>query len=74
MNSTQYRAILAALGLTQQEAADLLGRHIRAAHGYANDMKIPTTVARLLVAIAEQRLSKADFKALRLSAKDKPQD
>jgi hypothetical protein len=72
MTASQYRAILLALGLTQQEAADLLGRQIRAAHGYANGLPIPTPVARLLVTIAERRLTEAEFKRLRLRAEDKP--
>ena len=48
MTANQYRAALAALGLTQAEAAEFLGISIRAAHGYANDMPVPTAIAKLL--------------------------
>jgi DNA-binding XRE family transcriptional regulator len=48
MTSTKYRAALAKLGMTQQEAADFLGVSVRTSHSYANDGLIPETTAKLL--------------------------
>ncbi len=50
MTSTEYRAALAALGLTQAEAATYFGFSIRSSNGYANGAPIPEVVARFLMA------------------------
>jgi DNA-binding XRE family transcriptional regulator len=48
MTSAQYRAALAKLGMTQQEAADFLGVSVRTSNAYANDGTIPEATAKLL--------------------------
>ena len=48
MTSTQYRAALAALGLTQAEAAELMGYDVRTSNGYANGWPIPKLVGLYL--------------------------
>lgn len=48
MTAAQFNAAVARLGLSQGEAAKLLGVSIRSAHGYANGATIPEPVARLL--------------------------
>jgi len=47
-DAAQYRAALAALKLTQQQAADLLRVSLRASQGYATGQPIPGPVAELL--------------------------
>jgi DNA-binding XRE family transcriptional regulator len=48
MTSAQYRAALAKLGMTQQEAATFLGVSVRTSNAYANDSMIPEATAKLL--------------------------
>jgi len=48
MDAAEYRSTLAALGITQQGAADLLGVSLRSSQGYASGAPIPGPVDRLL--------------------------
>lgn len=48
MTPNQYRNHIAALGLSQQGAADFLGVSLRTSHGWANGDPIPEAVAKLL--------------------------
>lgn len=48
MTSTQFRAALAELNLTQAEAARFLGISLRTSHSYANGYSIPPSTAMLL--------------------------
>lgn len=48
MTSTQYRTALAALGLTQAGAAELMGISVRTSNGYANGWPIPKLVTLYL--------------------------
>jgi transcriptional regulator with XRE-family HTH domain len=48
MTPTQYRAALQQLGLSQREAAQMLGISLNSSNGYANGRPIPEPVARLL--------------------------
>jgi transcriptional regulator with XRE-family HTH domain len=41
MTKTQFRDALERLGLTQGQAAELLGLAIRTVHGYCNGVPIP---------------------------------
>jgi hypothetical protein len=54
MTPTQYRAALAALGLTQAGAAELMDIAVRTSHGYANGDPIPKVVAMLLKLLVER--------------------
>jgi DNA-binding XRE family transcriptional regulator len=60
MTAKQYRAALAALGLTQVEAAKFLGVGVRTTHGYANDRPIPLAIAKLLRLMVRLKLSPED--------------
>lgn len=62
MTSPQYRAALAKLGMTQQEAADFLGVSIRTSHSYANDAMIPEAVAKLLRLMIKLNLTARDVR------------
>jgi len=48
MHADEFNRIMAKLGLTQGQMAELLGKSIRAVHGYANGADIPILVARFL--------------------------
>jgi transcriptional regulator with XRE-family HTH domain len=48
MTPHQYRAALQQLGLSQREAAQILGISLNSSNGYANGRPIPEPVARLL--------------------------
>lgn len=49
MTSTQYRAALSALGLSQAGAAEFLGLSLRTSQGYAlGEYPVPESVAKLL--------------------------
>jgi transcriptional regulator with XRE-family HTH domain len=48
MTPNQYRATLQQLGLSQRQAARLLGISLNSSNGYANNRPIPTPVAKLL--------------------------
>ncbi len=52
MTSTQYRAALAALGLTQAGAAGLMGISVR--NGYANGWPIPKLVTTVPIGSSVQ--------------------
>ncbi len=52
MTANQYRATLAALGLTQAGVAQHLGISVRTSHGYANGTPIPTVVQIALASLA----------------------
>jgi DNA-binding transcriptional regulator YiaG len=57
MTPAGYRETLAALGLTQQGAADFLGVSLRTSHGWAaGDARIPVAVAKLLTAMVTGKL------------------
>lgn len=62
MNSSQYRAALQSLGLTQAKAAAFLGLSIRASHGYANGDAIPEPTAKLLRLMVRLKLSPEDVR------------
>ena len=58
MTPDQYRQALAALSLTQQSAADLLGLDLRTSQRYASGAsKIPRPVAILLQALVSGEIS-----------------
>ena len=63
MTSAQYRAALAALGLTQAGAAELMNISVRTSNGYANGWPIPKLVELWLA----HRLELAENTASRLS-------
>lgn len=49
MTSAEYRRVIAALGLSQDEAAELLGVHSRTSRKWANDeRKVPPPASKLL--------------------------
>ncbi len=67
MTPAQYRAAIAALGLTQAGAAEFLGVSLRTSHGYANGQPIPKAIGLLLALqaddaelLASMRLGKLD--------------
>lgn len=60
MTSTQYRTALAKLGLSQREAALMLGVSLRASNGYATNRPIPETVAKLLRLVVRLGLKPED--------------
>ena len=62
MTKSQYRAALAELGLTQEQAAALLGISIRSSHGYANGAPIPEPTAKLLRLVIRCGLTLEDAK------------
>lgn len=57
MTPKQYRAALAALGLSQAGAADFLGISTRSSHGYANGAPIPKAIAMLLRLMVRLKLT-----------------
>jgi len=59
MNADEYQAIIAALGITQRQAADLLGVSHRSSAGYATGQPIPGPVARLLTLYRNLGLAEA---------------
>ena len=60
MTPAEFRDTLAQYGLTQDQAAIVLGKGLRTVHGYCNGRTpIPLTVERYLV-----RLSKAEIQRL----------
>jgi transcriptional regulator with XRE-family HTH domain len=48
MTGKQYKAALAALGMTQEDAAAFLHISLRTSSGYANGAPIPEATAKLL--------------------------
>jgi DNA-binding XRE family transcriptional regulator len=62
MTSAQYRAALAKIGMTQQEAADFLGVSVRTSNSYANDGVIPEATAKLLRLMIKLDLTALDAK------------
>lgn len=62
MTANQYNAALAALDLTQAEAAKFLGISIRTSHGYANGNPIPEGYAKLLRLMVRLELKTKDVK------------
>jgi len=48
MSAREYRNTLARLDLSQGQAAAVLGKSLRQAHGYANGDPVPVAVAKLL--------------------------
>ncbi len=62
MTKTQYRALLAALKMSQGNMARLLGISRRASQGYAlGDYPIPQPTAILLGLLSEGRIAVADI-------------
>lgn len=62
MTSDQYRKALAALGLTQDGAAELLGFSVRTSHGYANGQPLPILVSTVLRALVAGKIAPSDVK------------
>lgn len=62
MTRNQYRAALAALGLSQAGAAEFLGISIRSSHGYANGEPIPEPTAKLLRLMLRLKIKPSDVK------------
>jgi DNA-binding XRE family transcriptional regulator len=62
MTSAQYRAALAKLGMTQQDAADFLGVSVRTSNSYANDGIIPEATAKLLCLMIRLDLTAQDVR------------
>ena len=62
MTANQFNAALAALDLTQAEAAKFLGISIRTSHGYANGNPIPEGYAKLLRLMVKLGLKPKDLK------------
>lgn len=62
MTPDQYRAALAKLGLTQLEAAQMLGISLNSAHGYANNRPIPEPVAKLLRLVISKKIDPKDVR------------
>jgi transcriptional regulator with XRE-family HTH domain len=60
MTPTQYRAALQQLGLSQREAAQMLGISLNSSNGYANNRPIPEPVAKLLRLIVRLGLKPGD--------------
>ena len=60
MTSAQYRAALSALGLTQAEAAELMGKTIKTSWGYANGWPIPKLVGLYLDSLMLARATPQD--------------
>lgn len=60
MKKTEFREALAALNVTQGQAAKFLGYSLRQIHGYANGDAIPAAVAHLLRLMVIMRLTIAD--------------
>jgi hypothetical protein len=61
MTSTQYRAALDRLDLTQGEAAEFLGINIRTSSNYATGKPIPLAVAKLLRLMVRLKLKPNDI-------------
>lgn len=62
MTSKQYRTAIAKLGLTQAQAAEMLGVSIRTSSSYANGKAIPVATAKLLTVMLKLRLTPDDVK------------
>jgi len=55
MTEKQFRAALSRLGITQGEAAQLLGVGIRTVNNYANGDNVPLVVERFLNLLIESK-------------------
>jgi len=55
MTPPEYRATIAALGLTQSEAARKLGIGVRTSHGYATTTNAPEKIRLALMALEMQK-------------------
>ena len=65
MTVSEFKKLTKAAGLTsQREVAEFLDISLRTAHGYFNDVAIPTTIALLLRAMHKTGLSADDVRAL----------
>ena len=62
MTNNQFRAALAALQLTQLEAAEWLGVSLRSVNGYAADKPIPEPVAKLLRLVVRLKLDPSEVR------------
>ena len=62
MTSNQFRTALAALQLSQLEAAEWLGLSLRSIHGYANEKPIPEPVAKLLRLVVRLKLDPSEVR------------
>lgn len=56
MTPKQFRAAIAALGMSQGAAAEFFGVTIRTAHAWANEAPIPEAVAKLLRVMIERHI------------------
>lgn len=62
MTPNQFRKAIAAMGLSQGEAATFLGVTIRTVNGWANDATpIPEAVAKLLRVMIDKRIAPEDI-------------
>ncbi len=63
MTPNQYRAALAALGLSQAGAAIFLGVSLRTSQGYAlGEYPVPEIVAKVLHYLVKHKIKPEDFK------------
>lgn len=62
MAPTAYRAAIAQLSLTQEQAATFLGISARTSNGYANGKVIPEPTAKLLRLVTKLNLTPDDVK------------
>jgi DNA-binding transcriptional regulator YiaG len=64
MTSAQFRAAIAALGLSQGQAAEFLGVALRTVSGWAiGEYRIPEAVAKLLRVMVDKKIAPAYFLA-----------
>lgn len=56
MTPRQFKAALAALEITQETAAEVLGVSLRTINGYANGAPIPLATAKLLRLMVDLKL------------------
>lgn len=62
MTGPEYKQAIAALGMTQETAAEFLGVSLRTSAGYAAGGSIPEGVAKLLRLMVRKKLKPKDVK------------
>jgi hypothetical protein len=63
MTPTQYKAAIAALGLSQERAGDFLGISPRSSQGYAlGEYPVPEAIAKLLRLMLKLGLEQSDVR------------
>jgi DNA-binding transcriptional regulator YdaS (Cro superfamily) len=63
MTSAEFRAAIAALGMSQGAAAEFLGVSLRSVHGWARGgYPVPETVAKLIGLMVDRKIGPDDLR------------